>query len=127
MSSALLLQGCDEICLERISQKADAKRRDACSIRPMPEISHDSKEDLMFDAVNPEDESISMEEGDRILATGLIPTPSMDICASSTISQRLVLGDLTAALGNQTGRTSNSSKTTETKRHGSKPLVSRIG
>ena len=30
-------------------------------------------------------------------------------------------------LRNQTGRTSNSSKTTETKGHGSKPLVSRIG
>ena len=38
-----------------------------------------------------------------------------------------LLGDLTVALGNQTSRTSNSSKTTETKRHGSKPLVSRIG
>ena len=82
--------GCrDEIRLERISQKADAKRRDTCSIGPMPEISHDSEEDLMFDAVNPEDESISVEEGNQILATGLIPTPSMDICASSTILQRL--------------------------------------
>ena len=30
-------------------------------------------------------------------------------------------------LGNQTGRTSNSSKTTEAKGHGSKPLVSRVG
>ena len=38
-----------------------------------------------------------------------------------------MLGNLTAALGNQTGRESNSSKTTETKRHGSKPLVSRVG
>ena len=39
----------------------------------------------------------------------------------------VLLGDLTATLGNQTSRMSNSSKTTETKRHGSKPLVSRIG
>ena len=30
-----------------------------------------------------------MEEDDRILATGLFPHPSMDIRASSTISQRL--------------------------------------
>ena len=79
----------DEIRLERIAQNADAKRRDACSIAPMLEISHDSKEDSMSDAVNP-DEPISMEEGDRILATGLFPTPSMNIHASSTIPQRLV-------------------------------------
>ena len=31
------------------------------------------------------------------------------------------------SFGNQTGKTSNSSKTTEAKRHGSKPLVSRVG
>ena len=55
----------------------------------MLEISHDSEEDLMSEAVNPEDESISVEEGDWILAAGLIPIPSMDICASSTILQRL--------------------------------------
>ena len=79
----------DKICLERIAQKADAKRRDACSIEPMPEISHDSEEDSMSDTVNLEDESISVEEGNQILATGLIPTLSMDIHASSTILQRL--------------------------------------
>ena len=72
---------CDKICLERISWKADAKRRDACSIGPMLEISHDSKEDLMSDTVNLEDESISVEEGDQILGTGLVPILSMDICA----------------------------------------------
>ena len=38
-----------------------------------------------------------------------------------------VLGDLMAALGNQTSRTSNSVKTTDTKRHSSKSLMSRIG
>ena len=77
---------CDEIQLERIAQKADAKRKDACSSRTMPEINHNSEEDLTPDA---EDEPISIEEGDQILATGLLPTPTMDICASSTISQRL--------------------------------------
>ena len=49
--------GCrDEIRLERIAQKADAKRRDACSIGPMPEINHDSKEDSISDTVNLEDD-----------------------------------------------------------------------
>ena len=78
---------CDEIRLEKVAQKADARSKDACSIGPMPEISHDSKEDLVPDA---EDELTSVEEGDRILATGLFPTPTIDIRASSTISQRLV-------------------------------------
>ena len=40
---------------------------------------------------NAPSESPSMEEGDHILATGLLPPiSSMDIRASSTISQRLV-------------------------------------
>ena len=79
--------GCrDEIQLERIAQKADAKRKDACSSGPMPEINHDSEEDL---TPGTEDEPISVEEGDQILATGLLPTPTMDIRASSTISLRL--------------------------------------
>ena len=39
--------------------------------------------------VDLEDEPDSVEEGDQILATGLFPTPSMEIRASSTISQRL--------------------------------------
>ena len=77
---------CNEIHLESIAQNADAKRKDACSIGPMPEISHDSEEDLVPDV---EDEPISVEEGDWILATGLLPTLTGDICASSTISQRL--------------------------------------
>ena len=42
-----------------------------------------------FNAVDLEDESDSVEEGDQILATGLFPTPPMEIQASSTISQRL--------------------------------------
>ena len=79
----------DEILLERIAQKAGTKRKNACSIGPMLEISHDFEEDLMPDTVNLEDEPISMEEGDWILATGLLPTPSVDIHALSTILQRL--------------------------------------
>ena len=39
--------------------------------------------------LNPADEPISIEEGDRILATGLLPPPPLEIWASSTISQRL--------------------------------------
>ena len=56
----------DEIQLERIAQKADSKRKDACSSGPMPEINHNSEEDLK---PGTEDEPISVEEGDQILAT----------------------------------------------------------
>ena len=60
---------------------------DICSAGSLLEIDHDSS-----DSVDPNQESepLSMEEGDRILATGLFPHPSMDIRALSTISQRLV-------------------------------------
>ena len=51
---------------------------------------NDSKDDSEPDTVDSEDEPISIEEGDRILATSLLPPPPMEICASSTISQRLV-------------------------------------
>ena len=49
----------------------------------MPVIDHDSEDSDL------EETPASVEEGDRILATGLLPHPSMDIRASSTISQRL--------------------------------------
>ena len=52
-------------------------------------MNHDSEDDSEVADIDSEDEPLSMEEGDRILATGLIPPPSMEICASSTISQRL--------------------------------------
>ena len=52
----------------------------------MPVINHDSEDS---EDSNPEEISVSVEEGDQILATGLLPLPSMDIRASSTISQRL--------------------------------------
>ena len=78
--------GCqDELCQERIAHKAEARRIEICSIGPLPEVDNDSEHRLELDS-----EPISVEEGDRILATGLLPPPPMDIQASSTISQRLV-------------------------------------
>ena len=59
---------------------------DVCSAGPMPVINHDSEDS---EDTDPEELTVSVEEGDRILATGLLPHPSMDIRASSTISQRL--------------------------------------
>ena len=52
-------------------------------------MNHDSEDDSEVADADLEDEPLSIEEGDQILATGLIPPPSMEICASSTISQRL--------------------------------------
>ena len=49
-------------------------------------INHDSEDP---EDTDPEETAVSIEEGDRILATRLLPHPSMDIRASSTISQRL--------------------------------------
>ena len=85
--------GCqDELHQERIIQKAEAQRMDVCSTGPMPIINHDSEDpddsNNSKDS-NPEGKPISVEEGDRILAAGLFPYPSMNIRASSTISQRL--------------------------------------
>ena len=70
-------------------QKAEARRIDICSIGPVPEVNHNSEDDSRIDATDSENKPISIKEGDRILATGLLPPPSMDICVSSTISQRL--------------------------------------
>ena len=81
--------GCrDELRQERIAHKAEARRIEICSIRPLPEVDHDSEHDSE-PSLDPADESISVETGDRILATGLLPPPSVNIRASSTISQRL--------------------------------------
>lgn len=72
--------GCrDELRQERIAQKAEARRVDICSIGPLPEIDHDSEDNSEPDNSNSEDEHLSVEEGDRILATGLLPCPSMDV------------------------------------------------
>ena len=54
--------GCrEEVCQERIAQKAEAKRKDVCSIGPIPEINHDSDEDSEPDTVSSE-ETISVEK-----------------------------------------------------------------
>ena len=60
---------------------------DTCSAGPLPEVDHDSDCDLDSDPGS-EDKTL-LGEGDCILATRLLPLPSMDIQASSTISQRL--------------------------------------
>ena len=52
-------------------------------------MNHDLEDDSEVADLDSEDEPLSIEEGDWILATGLIPPPSMEIPASSTISQRL--------------------------------------
>ena len=59
---------------------------DVCSAGPMPVINHDLEDS---EDTNLEEIPVSVEEGDRILATRLLPHPSMDIRASSIISQRL--------------------------------------
>ena len=79
----------NELRQERVTQKAEVRRIDICSIGPEPEVNHDSEDDPGIDATDMESEPIAIEEGDRILATGLLPPPSMDICTSSTISQWL--------------------------------------
>ena len=88
-----LLFGCrDELRQERIARKAEARRIEICSIGPLPEVDHDFEHGLEHDAepsLDPEDEPISVEEGDRILATGLFPPPLLEIQALSTILQRL--------------------------------------
>src|SRR6202522_2885301 len=78
--------GCrDEVRQERATRKAEIWRMHACTTGLAPEIDHDfhSPDKDTSDEV-PE----SIEDGDRIFATGLLPSPSsMDIRASSTISQ----------------------------------------
>src|ERR1700761_7724352 len=79
----------DELRQERVTQKAEARRLEICSLGPTPEVNHDSEDDSEIAGADSGDESLSIEEGDRILATGLLPPPSMEIQASSTILQRL--------------------------------------
>ena len=80
--------GCrEELRQERIKQKVETKRMDTCSAGPLPEVNHDSDCDLDSDPGS-EDKTF-LREGDHILVTRLLPLPSMDIRASSTIPQRL--------------------------------------
>ena len=64
---------------------------DICSAGPLPEVDHNSECDSDSDFGSPgsENEALSMEEGNHILATRLLPPLSVDIQASSMISQRL--------------------------------------
>ena len=74
-----------------IKQKAEARSMDTCSVGPPPEIDHNSdcNSDSDLRSVGSKDGTLSVEEGNCILATGLLPPSSVDIWASSTISQRL--------------------------------------
>ena len=82
--------GCrDELRKERIAWKTKARKIDICSMGSLPEIDHDTADDIEIDDSHSECGPLSVEEGDRILATGLFPCPSMDTRALSTISQRL--------------------------------------
>ena len=56
---------------------------------PLLEVNHDLDCDLDSGSSISEDEVLSMEEGNWILATRLFPPLSVDIRASSMISQRL--------------------------------------
>ena len=57
---------------------------------PLPEVDHNSEHGFDHDSESVFDlTDEALEEGDHILATGLLPPPSMDIWASSTILQRL--------------------------------------
>ena len=75
--------GCqDKLCQERIPYKAEARKIEICSIGPLPEVDHDSKHELEHNSepsLDPADKPISIEEGDHILATGLLPPPSVNI------------------------------------------------
>ena len=82
----------DKLHQERIARKAETRRIEICSIGPLLEVDHNSEHGFDHDSksiFDLTDETIAIEEGDCILATGLLPPPSMDIQASSTISQRL--------------------------------------
>ena len=73
--------GCrDEICEERREQKIQARCIVDCSEGEIPDLDRDDEDD--------EDMDVEIEDGDRIFATSL-HQPSEEICAASTISQRL--------------------------------------
>ena len=80
--------GCrDKFCEQHTAQKAENRWKNTCTAGPIPEIDHDSNSS---DQGNSDVPLESLEEGDHILAAGLLPLPSpADIRASSTISQQL--------------------------------------
>ena len=77
--------GCrDKIRQERLIQKAESRRIDICSAGH-----HDSALDLELDQADLRDEPISIEEGDRILATSLLPDPLMRLTKSRDCRKEL--------------------------------------
>src|SRR5882757_8011837 len=87
-------EGCrDEICQERSVKKAETQRKDTCLAGPSPEIDHDSdldEEDSETCTDLRYQNARTLQEGDRLMATALLPeTCTLDVRASSTISQRL--------------------------------------
>jgi hypothetical protein len=79
--------GCkDEIHQKRLEKKAWNWRKEVCSAGPTPEINHKSYTDK--DHSN-DCEPPLIEDGDQLFATSLSPPKSVDIRASSTISQPL--------------------------------------
>src|SRR5271156_6002943 len=76
--------GCqDEVRQEHTARKAEIRRTEACSNGPAPSVHHDSDSEMDLSALP------SLDEGDHILATSLLPSPSMDIRVTSSILQRL--------------------------------------
>src|SRR6202522_1780855 len=75
--------GCrNDACQERLTYKAQLRRKETLSSGPVPELHHDTE-----DAEDSNDKEECIDQGDQILASGpLPPRPSEDICASSTIS-----------------------------------------
>ena len=70
--------GCrEELRQERITQKAETRKTDICLAGLLPEIDHDSDCEADFDlrSRGSKDKILLIEEGDRILATGLLPPP----------------------------------------------------
>ena len=82
--------GCqDEVRQERTARKAEIQRMEACSNGPIPSVYHDSDPETDPSDVSDSSDLPSFEEGDRLLATGLLPSPPMDIRATSSILQHL--------------------------------------
>jgi len=83
-------EGCCAIRKEQASwRKTEARAVNVCRSGPSPEYAEDSEEDK-----NPlQTGEVEYEQGDRLFVTRLLPEPlAVDLCATSTISQKLVKG-----------------------------------
>ena len=86
--------GCrDEVRQQCVAQKVESWQKNTCTAGPISKIDHDSDSSDSSDSSDQDSLDIppeSLEDGDCILATGLLPPRlSADIRASSTISQQL--------------------------------------